>query len=233
MVKSKNISEELLTVLANSKLGMSISKMAQQLQCSRATISKYLTKLESDKKVFVQNIGQYKLWLHRANYMENKAKNDSLTNFYKPLYNSIIKNLPQLGLKEEKLKHLGKLIAKDLNFSEITQELLLDPGLQKMNADPSNINSMTKNIMRIIDMLCQSFDKYTWKPPIILNKDSIFVLRMENSEYIHLPSHFHMLAGIIEKEMDIFQSVKVSISQILTDEKIVDFKFELQGHIQH
>ena len=80
MVKA-SLQDEIVKLLYETRYGLSVSKLAQKLGASRTTISKYLKILEDADKAFVQDIGQYKLWHQKENYVKNKARREALSTF--------------------------------------------------------------------------------------------------------------------------------------------------------
>lgn len=232
MVKA-SLQDEIIDLLYKTRYGLSVSKLAQQLGASRTTIAKYLKILEDEDKAFVQDIGQYKLWHQKENYLKNKTRREALSTFYEPFYLSVLRNIPQFIQNPADLKELGKVMAKDLNFSEMTDNLLLH---QQMPSSPLDLEGnpktflplqlISQKIMSIIDSILTTFDTYQWAPPVIVEEQGLVILRMENSEYHSLPAHFQIFSGIIEEEMSKYISVSVKILQIDPQNNIVDIKFQ-------
>jgi Mn-dependent DtxR family transcriptional regulator len=227
MVKAKDISQDILDVLESSSLGMSITKLAKELNCSRTTVTKYIKKLEKQDLVFFQGVGQYRLWHHKEQFESNKDKRESLINFYEPLYNSIIKNLPAIGISETQSKELGKRISRDLDFSDIAEDIIETLIPKKNCTEAEAFNNIVKSTAQILESLCRTFDDFTWEPPIVLTINKIFVLRLKQSQFVKFPIHFYILTGIIEEEMNKYVKVEINVNQIIQNDKIVDLKFEL------
>ena len=232
MVKA-SLQDEIVNLLQETRYGLSVSKLAQKLGASRTTISKYLKILEDEDKAFVQDIGQYKLWHQKEKYLQNKSRREALSTFYEPFYLSMLRNIPQFIQDPEGLKELGKVMAKDLNFSEMTDVMITQqqiptsaPILDGNTKSNLPLPFMSQKIMDIIDSILTTFDTYSWTAPIILEDQGLMILRMENSEYLSLPAHFQIFSGIIEEEMNKYIKVSVIIHQIDPVNNIVDIKFQ-------
>jgi DNA-binding transcriptional regulator YhcF (GntR family) len=236
MTKGQVLIDQILDLLLNSKLGLSVNKMAEKIVCSRTTISKYLKELEQKHLVFEQDIGQYKIWHHKDGFIKNKARWDSLSTFFEPFYDSLMHNLPKLNITPANLKELGNLIDQELNFSDLITDIIDQNNTLLISSTNSastgvltlpNLSEIAQLIMQIIDTLFRTFDPYHWDVPMIFENEGIFILRMVGSEYVRLPSHFYLLSGIIEGEMNRFAPVTINIHQILEKEQIVDIKFKI------
>ncbi|UYP46926.1 hypothetical protein NEF87_003211 [Candidatus Lokiarchaeum ossiferum] len=232
MVKA-SLQDEIVHLLQETRYGLSVSKLAHQLGASRTTISKYLKILEDEDKAFVQDIGQYKLWHQKEKYLKNKTRREALSTFYEPFYLSMLRNIPQFIQNPSDLKELGKVMANDLNFSEMTDIMVNQQQTQsspiKPNENPTKffpLEFLSHKIMNIIDSILTTFDSYQWSTPVILEEQRLLILRMKNSEYLSLPAHFQIFSGIIEEEMSKYIPVKVSIHQIDPQNNIVDIKFQ-------
>ncbi|MHA1647562.1 MAG: HTH domain-containing protein [Promethearchaeota archaeon] len=230
-----SLQDDILNLLKDAKFGLSVSKLAQQLNASRTTISKYLKILEEERKVSVQDIGQYKLWYQTEKYHQNKLRREALSTFYEPFYRSLLRNFSQFIKKPEDLKELGKVIAKDLNFSELTDSIVSQQNLTPLPENKEEIAKihpklplMAQYIMNIIDSLFSTFDNYEWEPPVILREQNIIILRMKNSEYTSLTAHFQIFAGIIEQEMSKYIEACVTLNQIQPQNQIVDIQFQFK-----
>ncbi|NVM53453.1 MAG: HTH domain-containing protein [Candidatus Helarchaeota archaeon] len=226
----QNIKDEILGVLINSRFGMNITKIAEKLKISRTTVTKYLKSLENEGLAVVQDVGQYKLWIHKDIYLEEKNKGKQLQNFIIPLYITMLKNFEKIGVGPEEIKGLGKSTAKDFNFVDFSDSRVFD-FVKEMQISYDNFkpDELARFFMNVIDSVARWFDNYVWKPPIIIDGTRIIILRMENSDYIDAPMHFYLISGVMEEELNNYISGKVTINQIATEEKVVDFKFDLSG----
>ncbi len=232
MVKT-SLQDDIIQLLQQTKYGLSVSKLSQKLEASRTTVSKYLKILEEEGKAFVQDIGQYKLWHEKEKFLQNKARREALSTFYEPFYLSMLRNIPQFIQKPEDLKELGKVMAKDLNFSEMTDvmvtqqpEFAIPTKLEANSQKQPPLEFMAQIIMSITDSILTTFDTYQWATPVILEEQGILILRMKNSGYLSLPAHFQLFSGIIEEEMSKYVKVGVFINQINLATNIVDIKFQ-------
>lgn len=221
------MSEKILNILLKARYGLSISKIAEELNCSRTTIAKYLKKLEIKKLVFVQDIGQYKLWHHHESFIQNNNRFKALSTFFEPFYNSLMRNLPSIDVSEANIKLLGERIAQELSFVELTN-LFMSLNKISLNRQTSmNLNLLVEVIKTIIDNVFQSIDDYHWGVPIVLAPEKIIIMRMEGSKYITIPMHFHLLTGIMEHVMNQYTQVSVTVQQINQKEGVIDIRFQL------
>jgi len=226
-MKSHEFEAKLLETLQDARFGVSISKLAERMDCSRTTVSKYLKTLEEKQLVVQQDIGQYKLWLHIDHFRLNQSRKDALSAFYEPFYDSIMRHLPQFMGNPAMIKQLGRAIASDLAFSEMAQEMV-ETRRAAVSLDSSvDLSTVAQITMEIFDSIFHTFDTYTWSPPIVMNDKQIFILRMAGSAYSHLPAHFQLIAGVLEAEIEVYSPVEVKVGQILEEEKIVDLIFHL------
>ena len=226
----QNIKDEILGVLIKSRFGMNVTKIAENLKISRTTVTKYLKSLEKEGLAIVQDVGQYKLWIHKDIYIEEKNKGKQLQNFIIPIYQTILKNFKNVGVGTEDVKELGKRTAREFNFVEYSDSRVFDFAKDmQMSYDNFKPEELAQFFMNVIDSVGRWFDNYVWKPPIIINGTRIIILRMENSNFIDAPMHFYLIAGVMEEELNNYFSGKVTVNQIATVEKVVDFKFDLSG----
>ncbi|MCP4761594.1 MAG: hypothetical protein GY870_07420 [archaeon] len=228
MVKSKDLQKEILEFLRESDLGMSLTKIAEKIESHRTTAKKYLTQLEGENKVFKQNVGVYKLWFHKKKIDEEEDKKKSLSQFYEPLYYSLLKNFKKVSISNDQIKELGKLMSKDLNLSDPSVENQIRSKGEKSPLE--NIAEFTKDALNYV---LKTFDNCTWDEYIITNTDTI-LLRMKNSTFSEFPSHFYLLSGIVEVEMrEIIKkylknkTVSFNVFYINEKEKFVDFELIL------
>lgn len=232
--KSEVIKSKIIELLISSQYGESIKKIAEKLDLSRTTVKKYLDILANEKKVISKNVGQYALWFHAGNIQDQLDMKKSLQTYFKPIYGALLNNFKKINIDNYKIKELGKHISYDLPIADINQNPIIGELMEHFNVSMlKNIdrNIIADSIMEIIDSALGPLDCFTWDPPIIIQDtiDSpIIILRMKDSEYIDIPGHFYLMAGIIEEQMNKFFTVTIDIQQIFQETKIVDFKFSLK-----
>ena len=214
--RKNNIKNEIIQLLKNSYMGLSIRNISKKLNHSRITITKYLKILKKERLIIDQKVGQYRVWFFKDK--NNLNINNSLIYL---INNSILKNLTSFNLKKKDIKELGKSVAKEFNFSDY-----IDIDIENIEKPPSS-KEMADRLMKIIDSICLLYDNYTWHPPILKEDLSVIVIRMFNSNLISNPNHFHLISGFIEYEINKYVKSEVNVIQIQENEKIVDFQFEL------
>lgn len=225
------IKNEILELLKNSHLGLSIRNISDQLNRSRTTITKYLKILEDEDVVSERQISQYKVWILKDNL--NLDKRNSLIF---AIVDSILRNLSNLDLKKDDIKNLGKMVANEMDFADFIDNSILKEfrDLIKIGKFPKP-EKIANGILDIIDSVISLYDNYEWDRPPIIHKDGSITIRMRNSELMSNQNHYYFISGFIEYAME--QEIqktpfgkqiigKVSVVQILEKEKIVDFLFE-------
>jgi hypothetical protein len=220
-----------MNLLKQSQYGESIKKIADELKYSRTTVKKYLDVLANEKKVISKEVGQYALWFHAETLQDQKDMKKSLQTYFKPIYGAILNNFDKIELNYAKIKQLGKHVSHDLPIEDMQQNPIIDTLLEHFNVSmlkTIDLNILADGIMDVIDSVLGPQDSYVWDPAIVIQESSILILRMKNSEYIDIPGHFYLMAGIIEERMQKFFPVTIDIQQIHKENKLVDFKFTIK-----
>ncbi|TFF87857.1 MAG: HTH domain-containing protein [Promethearchaeota archaeon] len=215
--------ELILKVLKPSKYGMSIKKIAENLDWSRTTVTKYLNELKDDGRVFDSEIGQYKLWLYQIpNGMTLTGEGKILLRAYM----SFLKNLNKLHPEIKDGKEIGKRIAKDL---DIENEFPVN--FKKLVKRPLNLTQIAKTLMEVLNNIYFiTYEKYNFDPPILNKNPPFIILRIKDSKYINIPLHFDILIGLIEEKVKQFYNIDVDIQihNMLLEENIIDIKINFK-----
>jgi len=217
MGKSKSV---LLELLGPSRYGMSINKIAENLNWHRNTVSKYLNILKDEGKVADRKIGQYRLWISRDTEAEPLSEETSLL---LNAYISLLRNLNVLHPDVIDGKELGKLISKDLEIEKI-----LPIDLKDIRLDLDSIATYVMDILNNIYFLTN--ETYNFDPPMINQKPPFIIIRIRDSKYVETPLHFQIITGIFEAKIkQLFNlNVDITVHEIFIEEKILDIKISLK-----
>lgn len=223
-----------MEILLSSQYGESIKKIAEKLDISRTTAKKYLEILASEKKVISKDVGQYVLWFHAENMQNQLDMKKFVQTYFKPIYGALLNNFKKINVDYNKIKELGKHVSNNLPIADINQNPIINELMEHFNISllkTIDRNIIADSIMEIIDSVLGPLDAFTWDPPIIIQdslESPIIILRMKDSEYIDIPGHFYLMAGIIEEQIKKFFTATIDIQQIHEENKLVDFKFSLK-----
>lgn len=226
MPKKLDAENEILTLLLSAKYGYSVSKIATKLGYSRTTTSKYLDILEKNSKVFVQDVGQYKLWHHVEGYYKKNEKSSLTSLFFQPFYKLLMKHLPNYNINLDQIQELGYKISKDLDLSELAEEYI---ELSTSTKDYISIDEyavIAAVNMEIINFLFSGIDDFNWAEPLYFQKEKFFIIRMTNSNFIEIPAHYYILCGILHSQIQNYADISVMIHNINEKKNIVDIKFQ-------
>ena len=217
MGKNKTV---LMELLRPSRYGMSVNKIAENLNWHRNTVSKYLSILKKEGKVADRKLGQYKLWISRDTEAEQVSKETSLL---LNAYISLLRNLNILHPDAIDGKELGKLISKDLEI-----EKLLPIDLKDVKLDLDSIATYIMDILNNIYFLTN--ETYNFDPPMINQKPPFIIIRIRDSKYVETPLHFQIITGIFEAKIkQLFNlEVDITVHEIFIEEKILDIKISLK-----
>ncbi len=213
---------EIIEILKNSRFGLNLNAIVEKLGCSRTTATKYLKILETEGEIVDRDIGQYRIWLHKdVFFRDGKQKIPSNTLIYQ-IYNSLLRNTQNVGLKPADIKKLGTLVAEDFNLSEFIDQTEF-PGVEAL----LDFSSLAEFLMKTLDSIFRFFDEYTWQPPVLMADKGQIILRLANSHLIaETPAHFHFIAGIIEHEIQKHGNGTVDVIQVREEDQVVDFLFQ-------
>ena len=114
MSKSRNFKKEILNYLNNNPSGSTITDIANKIETTRITVSKYILGLETEGKVFSQTIGVYKLYFSAERTFFPK---DTIISYYIGLLSGFNKEIAN----NNKFKEIGINIAKFMEFPFISQ----------------------------------------------------------------------------------------------------------------
>lgn len=216
-------SAKLIDVLKASRYGLSINKIAEKTGWHRNTVSKYLSILENEEKVFSREIGQYKLYLYQKGEEEDVSEEEKLL---LKAYELFIKSLIELYPETIDGKEIGKFISRELEF-----EKQIPINLWDIAKRPLNLELIAKTFMDgLNNIYFLTYEKYNFDDPIILKKPPVIILRIIESQYVQIPLHFEILTGLLEEKINqLFKlNIDVSINKIHSEQNKIDIKISFK-----
>ncbi len=225
----KQRKKEILNLLKNSQVGMSIKNIAEELEYSRNTVSKYLNILEEEEKVFDRELGQYKIYLHsdaKLYFDKQKAKGQQFAlETYRYFLEYLTQEHPELNREG---KNAGLYMGQRMNI-----ESLISSELLAFQTEDLSLKNIAKKVMDLLDNTYLSMDTYEFDPPYINEDPAFILLRMRDSQYINAPINFYMLAGVMEEKFNQFLeefniSISVDVHAIHKQKRVVDLKLQIK-----
>jgi len=222
-MKTKDLRQNILHVLASSKHGLNLNSIVSALHCSRTTAMKYLHALKAENRIKDLELGHYHIWLY------NESKTDFDFNRIFTIFNSLLKNLQGIAVSPAQVKDLGKLIAKDIDFSND-----LPTEVTSQSKAPNSLTDIAELLKCVMDKMCKPYDDYEWEPSMIRSEKAEIILRLKGSKFIDTaPYYFYLLAGFFENELTRHISGTVNVLQISPSNKLVDFAFDFNDFPIH
>ena len=112
--KGINWAEEILNYIKENPFGLTIKDIAEGIGTSRVTVYKYIDILQEQEKVFIREVGLYKLY-YSSDRIVLPLK------FVAAFYNGILTGLKEKFSSEKEFKELGYIIADVMKFELIKQ----------------------------------------------------------------------------------------------------------------
>ena len=192
--KKRDFNKEIIECLNKNSFGLTITKIAEEIETTRNTIYRYLGKLEGRKLVFKKKVGNYVL------YFSKEKSIDQFENIL-PIYKNFLKNLKkEFPLKEPSFKRIGKSMVDFLSFPINIEgyENIEDP----KSIPNKKLFSLIETLLPLINVLDNKINISI----IDLNKENTravyqitnSVMLEEGEFYLY---HFHILTGYIEETL--------------------------------
>ncbi|MHA1268830.1 MAG: HTH domain-containing protein [Candidatus Helarchaeota archaeon] len=194
-MSANNIKDNILKSLKETNFGKSIKKIAEELDLSRTTVSKYLRILEKENKCISKKVGVYSLWFSKENedLLKQNPYRILIRNFYKSLINSLNKIYPDIN---ERGKEIGINIAEILNIEEF---LDIESLYEYLKEDDKR---------GILKTICDLFlnanilgEDYNFEM-IILENENRGIIKLKDTEFTEYPLHFYIQAGVLEGKIN-------------------------------
>jgi len=216
MSESRDFYKEIINHLLMNQSGLTITDIANGLNTSRITASKYLGILKAEKKVVSKQIGAYKLYYSAERSLIPKK---IMLAYYIGLLSSIKREIRDT----EKYKEFGKIIADYIGFA-YSFSFPENANLKK-GPDYSKYFKNFSKLLTYIDFI------YENKPKIkteVIDKGVIFNISdidlFDKSK--ELDFHYYIASGVIEKlvSKDLNKVIICNVEEIDTDKKSVRLK---------
>ena len=181
---------EILETLNNYASGLTITDLAKKIEYNRNTVSKYLTVLEAEGKVYKKNIGTASIYTTSKRINVNRR---IVATFVKSLLYGIKVEFPN---KEQKFKDVGRRILEQFEFP-IGNSYIKEIEKVKKNGN-------TRAQMEIFREFYNSFDflqdDVEILPVELSNNKAVY--RYKNSEFFENSDdyiyYYHIVCGIAE-----------------------------------
>jgi len=181
--------KKILEFLQENPSGFTIKDIADGIESTRITVSKYLNLLEYENKVLSQEIGVYKLYFSA----ERKFIPLSVT---RKFYNSILSGIKG-KLSEEEYRKIGHNVAEEL-YDYVMEQF------------PKSLKAQITSYRKFLDLFAKFYpyvEVFYLKDLIVegeVNKEEEkAVYSLNNVELFEISedfdSHFYILAGAIER----------------------------------
>lgn len=179
----------IIDVLRQKSHGSTITEIANEMEASRNTVSKYVSRLEDMGRIESKKVGVYKLYY---SYGDGIMSKNTFINFYKGLVYGLKIEFPD---REDKIKEIGKYIADFYALPLINEKTFKDESpsiqtilllLEEFNTynDLFNENSSLSGIEVI-----EPNEKFSIKL-------SNFTFLHDSSEFIY---HIYIVVGYLER----------------------------------
>jgi hypothetical protein len=187
--KNRNFEEEILNFLKHMPSGQTITDIANGIDSTRITVSKYITGLEKEEKIFTKKIGAYTLYFssERSFVPRNVAMS---------FYEGILAWMKERIKDDENYKELGHSIAKFIPIPIGSYQANLLPS---KNVSIGNFLKYYGNLFTYYDFL---FDEKLTVEVLVDNTGTSAIYKLINIEIleksVNFEKHFYIMSGIIE-----------------------------------
>ena len=214
--KNRDFYKETLDYLLLNQSGSTITDIANGLDTSRITVSKYIGILEAEKKVVSKQLGAYKLYYSADRSLIPKK---IMLAYYSGLLSSLKREISDKG----KYKEFGKNIAEFIEFA-YSFSLPENADLRK-GPDYSSFFKNVRKILNYIDFVYENRPKI--KVEAIKNSAQFLITDIDLFEKSKdLDYHYYIASGVIEKLGSKFleKEVECNVEDIDLDNKTVKLK---------
>lgn len=217
-----NWKKKILNFLENNPSGFTIKDIAEEIKTTRITVSKYLSLLEQEKKVFSKEIGVYKL------YFSTERKYIAI-DLIRAFYKSLLSGMKEKFSEKEEFKKIGYLIS-DSMFTFLVEQY--PKSLREQITSFKDFLNYFGKMYPYLDFL---YSKNLTIEEEINEKEEKGLYRFKNVEILNVSEdfeyHFYIISGIIEKTLSkLFKRKPVicNVESINKEEKIVTISIKRQ-----
>ena len=214
--KNRDFYKETLDYLLLNQSGLTITDIAEGLETSRITASKYIRILEAEKKVVAKQIGAYKLYYSAERSLIPKK---IMLAYYTGLLTSLKREIKNV----EKYKEFGRTIADYIrfaySFSFPENEAL------KNGPDYTQYFKNVKRLLTSIDFVYEEKPKIKMESldnGVVFNISQIHLFEKSKD----LAYHFYIASGVFEKLVsnDLGRAITCNVEKIDTENNFVSLK---------
>jgi len=219
--KSRNFKKEILNYLKNNPSGATITDIAKIIETTRITVTKYISVLETEGKIFSQKIGVYKLYFSAERTFFPK---DTITSYYIGLLAGFNKEIAN----KDKYKEIGINIAHSMEFPFISQ--IPKDVLPKRGINCYDFLIYFGILYHYIDFL---HDTHNIPEVKVIDERSKAVLHFKNLKTLEESNlysvHYYIMSGIVEEVLSEILQTKTlcNVETIDLDRKEVELSIEI------
>ncbi len=221
----RNILNDILGVLKDSKYGLNISQIVENLSLSRNTVKSYLRILEKESLVRVSKMGRSKIYILKNASQDNVLKKFRLliSDFFKGFFDALEKVI--LPSYSSNLYDVFKEIGKEMSNNVIW------PPLEMVKGEQVTVEQIGKIALQHLELLNEfgKVIKGEIVPAPIGNVTNSIVLRVEfiGFDFGNTDLFYYLVSGFYEKKLQDNFGDKVYLNVLKIQREIPCCYFEL------
>jgi Ca2+-binding EF-hand superfamily protein len=194
--KERNWKAKILEFLEDNPSGYTITDIAENIESTRITVSKYLSLLEQEKKVFSKEVGVYKLYFSaERRYMA--------LNLFQAYQKALLLGVKDQLVNEKDLKQAFKEIG--FQIAESLSDKLFNQFPETLRGQINNFKDFLKYFGRVIPHLdFIHVGNLTIQEDIDIKIEK-GIFKFKNTSVLDFPEeleyHFYILSGMIERSL--------------------------------
>ena len=216
--EKRDFSEEILNYLLINPSGVTITDIANGINTSRITVSKYVGILEAKKKVTTKQIGAYTLYYNVQRGLIPKSVTLSF-------YMGLLKGLKEDIIDKEKFKKYGKSIAEFMRFPY--GSTISDIVVPKDSSTSKKYLEYVRDNISILDFIYEGKPKITTE---LMGEEALYTISdielFDKSE--HFDVHYYIASGVLEKIVSRqFPNASCNVEEINVKKRLVKISLKL------
>ncbi|MHA1681282.1 MAG: hypothetical protein ACTSUE_09750 [Promethearchaeota archaeon] len=206
------LKDRILELLGGETLGMTKSKLADNLGASRPTVSKYVDILHEEGRIKRMAVGEFKFW---ALAKKRETRDSPLKMSFRIIIDLVLEYVCRYTNHEVNWKEFGQFIGKNLDLSKIVQtDFFFDLIYNESGDDsvgggsgmlpPSGevlLQRLSKIFLEMFKAIVTIFDECIIDEPIIIHDPAIITLRLHDTAFNEYKKVFEIVAGLVEQKM--------------------------------
>ena len=219
--KTRDFEEDILDYLNQKPSGQTITDIANGIDSTRITVSKYLTGLEKEEKIFTKKIGAYTLYF-------NSERSVVPRNLAIGFYEGILAWMGERIKDNESYKELGIVCAKFLPLPD---------GSYMKDLLPSKtipIKKFLKYFGKVFTYYDFIFNEKLNVEVLINDAGSGAIYRLINIDILektrNFDKHFYLMSGVIESVISYWlnKNSECDVDFIDRENKVVQFSLKIK-----